>query len=57
MARKKKSSSVSDAILGKDFKNPFVTSDKPKRDSKRTFTETQKKKILHKQKLQMRRIS
>jgi predicted restriction endonuclease len=32
MPRKRKSStSVSDVILGKDFKNPFETSDKPKR--------------------------
>jgi 5-methylcytosine-specific restriction endonuclease McrA len=48
MPRKRKSS-VSDVILGKDFKNPFETSDEPKRDPRRYFGATQKREILNKQ--------
>jgi 5-methylcytosine-specific restriction endonuclease McrA len=47
---RKKNSSISDIILGTDFKNPFEDSDKPKRDSRRTFTKTQQKAIFQKQK-------
>jgi 5-methylcytosine-specific restriction endonuclease McrA len=56
--RKKRSSSVGDFILGKNIKNPFDTkssknpfdiSVEPKKDTRRSFTSTQKKEILYQQ--------
>jgi 5-methylcytosine-specific restriction endonuclease McrA len=58
MARKRKRSSVGDSILGTNIKNPFEIkasrnpfqiSVKPKKDTRRSFTDTQKKEILYQQ--------
>ena len=56
--RKKRSSSVGDFILGKNVKNPFEIkpskspfdiSVEPKKDTRRSFTSTQKKEFLYQQ--------
>jgi ssDNA-binding Zn-finger/Zn-ribbon topoisomerase 1 len=49
MTPKRKGSPFDDIIWGDGSGNAFDFSDKPKRDSRRAFTETQKKAILHQQ--------
>ena len=57
MPRKRKGSSIDDSIYGKNVKNPFEIKPKnpfqlgakPKKDSRRAFTRTQKNEILYQQ--------